>query len=285
MKFINYKASTEIPLLDFLATLFPKSSKNTLRQWVKEGRIFVDDKRVQKAQLLMLPGQTVTFGPRVRYLEGGVRLLYEDKDLVAVEKPAGMLSVATNFEQKDTIHALLRRYFHPRRVQVVHRLDQDTSGVMIFALSEQGKEGLKELFVAHDLLRQYVAIVEGRLTSPKGTWESYLIEDKNYKVRVARTHSQGELAITHYLLEGATRTFSRLRLTLETGRKNQIRVHCQEAGHPVVGDYKYGAKTDVLKRLALHAHRLELVHPISGKQLAFCSPIPEEFDRLVAAPS
>ena len=176
----------------------------------------------------------------------------------------------------------MQRYFHPRRVHIVHRLDQDTSGVMLFALSEEGKIGLKELFAAHDLVRQYVGIVEGTFTQAKGTWKSYLFEDKNYRVHVVRSAEKGELAITHYLLEGNTRQFSRLRLTLETGRKNQIRVHCQNAGHSIVGDYKYGAKTDAMKRLALHAHLLEFIHPLTGEEMTFCSPIPEEFDRLVA---
>jgi tRNA pseudouridine32 synthase/23S rRNA pseudouridine746 synthase/23S rRNA pseudouridine1911/1915/1917 synthase len=280
-KCMRYKAETEMDLLNFLREIFPDSSKNTLRQWIRDGRIYVDGKVALEVPLLLLPGQTVTFKPRMRYLEGGIRILYEDKDILAIEKPSGILSVATHFEKKDTAYAILRRYFHPRRLHVVHRLDQDTSGVMLFALSEKGKTGLKNLFASHDLLRQYIALVEGHLEPSKGTWRSHLVEDKNYKVHIARGPRQGELAITHYVVEKASDAYSRLRLTLETGRKNQIRVHCQAAGHSIAGDDKYGAESDPIHRLALHAARLEFVHPITGKKMIFFSPVPEAFERIV----
>lgn len=282
---MKYKALSENTVLDFLINLFPTSSKNTLKQWIKDGRIFVDDKRVEKAQLLMLPGQTMTFRPKTRYLDGGIKLIYEDQDLLVIEKPVGILSVATHFEKKETLFVLLKNYFYPRPIHVVHRLDQDTSGIMLFAFSEKGKTGLKKLFATHALKRQYVAIIEGHLENSSGTWKSYLYEDKNYKVHTSSHASRGELAITHFEVENTSRSFSRLRLTLETGRKNQIRVHCQAAGHPIVGDHKYGAKTDQIRRLALHAASLEFKHPITGKEMKFISPIPDEFERIVATRS
>lgn len=278
---MKYIIQNEAPLLSALATFFPESSKNTLRQWIEDGRIEVDGQRAQTSQMQVLVGQELVFGSRVKHLHQGIRLLYEDDDLLVIDKPEGLLSVATNFEQTKTAHAILKQTFRPRMIHVIHRLDQETSGVMLFALSDQAKVELKKLFAKHDLLREYIAIVEGHLSPKKGSWTNYLIEDDHYKVHVTEDQEKGEMAITHYAVENTSRRFTRLRLTLETGRKNQIRVQCQEAGHPVIGDRKYGSFRNPLKRLALHAHRLEFVHPITHKKLSFKSPVPEEFDRLV----
>jgi 23S rRNA pseudouridine1911/1915/1917 synthase len=277
---MKYIAIHEIPLFQALEFLAPKSSKTAFKQWIEEGRLLLDGSIVRKTEIILEKGQTLSLGPRIRYLEERMRMLYDDADLVVIEKPRGLLSVSTDFEEGDTAHAILKRSFR-RPVHVVHRLDQDTSGVMVFALSERGKMGLKNLFFKHDLLREYMAIVEGHFKVLQGTWTSYLYEDSNYRVYVTKDSEKGEIAITHYQVEGISRRHSRMRLILETGRKNQIRVQCQEAGHPVVGDSKYGAVSDPIKRLALHAHRLEFVHPISGKKLAFLSPVPESFERLV----
>lgn len=278
---MKYKATKAIPLFEALAVLSEGSSKNTFKQWIKEGRVLLDGKILRKSDILVEKDQVLSLGPKVKFLDEGIRILYDDADLVVIEKPLGLLSVATDFEVTDTAHAILKRAFHPRVVYPVHRLDQETSGVMMFALSERGRDALKDLFAEHRLVRQYMAIVEGRLESAEGTWTSYLYEDQKYKVHSTTNKTLGQLAITHYLVEGISRRHSRLKLTLETGRKNQIRVHCQDAGHPVVGDKKYGATNDPIKRLALHAHRLEFVHPISGKKLAFLSPAPESFEKLV----
>lgn len=277
---MKYLTQEQIPLIEALSILSPQSSKRTLKQWVNEGRITINGSVVKKERMLQ-PGDLVALGAKKRFLESGVRLLYEDSDLVIIEKPRGLLSVATDFQTVDTAHAVLKRTYRKRTVHVVHRLDQDTSGVMVFALSEKGREGLKKLFAKHELKREYCAIVEGHFDTAEGTWTSYLYEQPNYKMYVTNDPQKGQIAITHYLVEGVSRRYSRLRLRLETGRKNQIRVQCQEAGHPVVGDEKYGAKTDPIKRLALHAMGLEFIHPVSKKKLTFQSPIPESFKRLV----
>lgn len=278
---MKYQTTQSEQLIEALTKFSPQSSKTTLKQWVQEGRVLIDGMIARKMDIVLAPGQTITLGSKVRYLESGVRLLYEDADILVIEKPAGLLSVATDFQTSDTAHAVLKREFRNRTIHVVHRLDQETSGVMMFASSEKGKEGMKELFAKHDLIRQYMAIVEGHLDTAEGTWISYLYEQPNYKVYVTNDTGKGQIAITHYLVEAVSRRHSRLKLTLETGRKNQIRVQCQEVGHPVVGDRKYGAVSDPIKRLALHAHRLEFVHPVSKKKFAFLSPAPESFEKLV----
>jgi 23S rRNA pseudouridine1911/1915/1917 synthase len=278
---MKYKATKATPLFEALAGLSEGSSKNTFKQWIREGRVLLDGKIVRKPDISVEKDQVVSLGPKMKYLEEGIRILYDDADLVVIEKPLGLLSVATDFETLDTAHAMLKRAYHSKTVYPVHRLDQDTSGVMVFALNERAKEGLKALFAEHRLVRQYMAIVEGHLESAEGTWTNYLYEDQKYKVHITTNKELGTIAITHYLVEEVSRRHSRLRLTLETGRKNQIRVQCQAAGHPVVGDKKYGATSDPIKRLALHAHRLEFIHPISGKKMAFLSPAPGSFERLV----
>lgn len=272
----------EQSLLDQLIALAPQSSKTTLRSWIKEGRVLVNGTTIKRADTQVFPGQVVSVGSKVQLVENKLRIIYEDSHLIAVDKEAGMLSVSTAFEKHDTVHALLKKHFSPRKVYVVHRLDQDTSGVIVFALSDAAYKGLKKLFAAHTIERSYCAIVEGELPQASGTWESYLYEDSLYKVHSTDDPSKGELAITHFQTEGKSAKYSRLKLTLETGKKNQIRVHCQDHGVPVAGDKKYGAITDPLKRLCLHAETLAFVHPITDKEMHFSSPIPPGFNRKVA---
>lgn len=279
MKFI---APSDLPILEALAQLSPKSSKNTMRSWIKEGRVYVNEKTVTNASLIVLKDQCVAIGQRKKLIQpGGIPILYEDQDLVVIDKPSGLLSVASAFEKGETLHALLKAHYRPRKVFVVHRLDQDTSGVMVFALNQEACDKLKDLFEVHAIERAYTAIVEGKLPSSSGTWQSYQYEDSQYMVHETSDETKGRLAITHYQTISTSKYHSWLNLRLETGRKNQIRVHCQSAGHPVVGDKKYGAHSNPLKRLCLHAHLLSFQHPFSKKSLKFESPVPDEFYRLM----
>lgn len=272
----------EGPLLDLLVEIAPDSSKTTLRSWIKEGRITVDGKVVKQGNAIVAKGQKITLGVKPPpVVEGGLRMIYEDRHLVAIEKPKGLLSVATDFEQSDTAHGLLKAHYHPRKVYVVHRLDQDTSGVMLFALSEEGYKGLKSLFEKHDIERSYCAIVEGAVEPPSGTWQSYLYEDNQYVVHSTEDPQKGTLAITHYNVVNVSSRFTRLELKLETGKKNQIRVHCSDYGNPIVGDKKYGSTCNPLHRVCLHAQLIAFIHPVTQKNMRFaCSP-PHIFDRLV----
>jgi 23S rRNA pseudouridine1911/1915/1917 synthase len=148
---------------------------------------------------------------------------------------------------------------------------------MVFAYTQSAREALQAQFQAHSIDRTYVGIVEGILPEKKGSWQSYLIEDPDYFVRSANV---GKLSITHYEVIREMRKLSLMRFKLETGRKNQIRVHCSEAGHPLTGDEKYGAKTNFAKRLCLHASKLGFIHPTSGKKMEFEIPVPDVFDKL-----
>lgn len=272
-------AKENMSLMEALGELSPQSSKTTLRSWIKEGRVNVDGLPVKKGDVTILEGQQVELGSRPRFAQAGVRILYDDQHLVIIDKPSGILSVSTAFEKGETAHAFLKAKYKPRRVHVVHRLDQDTSGVMLFAFTEQLRDSIKKTFEKHEIDRIYYAVVEGSLTEEAGTWKSYLYEDANYFVHSTQDIRKGVLAVTHYKVKARSRQYTLLELKLETGRKNQIRVHCQAAGHPVAGDKKYGAKTNPLKRLGLHAHLLGFKHPVTGKDMSFESPIPEAFKK------
>lgn len=279
---MKYTLKDECLALDALELLAPGSSKTTRRSWLKEGRVLVDGKPEKLGNLPLKSGQVIELGQKKKYTDEGVRIIYEDSHYVVVEKPAGMLSVSTVFEKGKTVHAYLKNHYRPKRVYVVHRLDQEASGVMVFALSEDGRDKIKKLFEKHDLTREYTAIVEGKMPLvAQGSWESLLYEDQRYHVHETDDPEKGQIAITHYKIMGSTNKFTQLKLTLETGRKNQIRVHCQNAGFPIVGDEKYGAVTDPIQRLCLHAHLLAFVHPITKKSMRFVSPIPNHFNQIM----
>jgi tRNA pseudouridine32 synthase/23S rRNA pseudouridine746 synthase/23S rRNA pseudouridine1911/1915/1917 synthase len=277
---MKIKADKEIALLEILALLSPSSSKTTLRSWVKEGRVSIDGEPAAITATQVTKGQTVEVGQKRGQSIRGLKILFADAHIIVVEKPSGLLSVSTNFETKTTAHGLLKQKYWPKKVYIIHRLDQDTSGVMLFALTEQAYDGLKKTFEKHDIERTYVAIVEGHMRSESGTWECYLQEDKNYHMHSSSEPDEGELAITHYEVLDTTKKMSLVKLVLETGKKNQIRVHCRDAGHPVIGDKKYGAKMNPIKRLGLHSHRIVVEHPVTGKVMTFESPIPTSFKKL-----
>jgi 23S rRNA pseudouridine1911/1915/1917 synthase len=279
---MKYIAAANIVLLEALSSICPDSSKTTLRSWIKEGRVKIDGELGLTANTLVIAGQTVTIGNRKRFLPGDIAILYEDADLVVIDKPSGLLSVATTFDKTQTAHAILKQHYPNKKVQVVHRIDQDTSGVMMFALSQEAYDKLKKDFEIHAIERAYTAIVEGKMVSSSGTWNSLLYEDANYVVHMTDDPSKGKQAITHYTVKNRSKFFSWLELNLETGRKNQIRVHCQVAGHPIVGDKKYGSSTNPIKRLCLHAHLLGFTHPITHKKLSFTSLPPREFYRIIS---
>lgn len=276
-----YVVPQDLSILDALLGMFPQSSKTTLRSWIKEGRIFVDNEIVKASNIQVSAGQVITLGQRKKYIKDLIPIIYEDKDLVVIDKPTGLLSVAAAFEKAETAHGLLKAHYKPRKIYVVHRLDQDTSGALLFAFNETAYEKLKSLFEKHDIERSYTAIVEGQINTDKGTWKSYLTEDANYKVHMTFDSEEGEEAITHYETIATSKHFSWLRLTLETGKKNQIRVHCQACGHPVVGDKKYGSEMNPIKRLCLHAHLLAFKHPTTNKILRCEAPMPENFYKLI----
>ena len=268
-------------VLELLKELAPDSSNNTLRSWIEKGRVQVAGKVISRSNHLVLGGQEVTVGPRVHFARGDIKILFEDEHLVVLEKPEGLLSVATDFHDEYTAHMILKRRRHPGRVFPVHRLDRETSGVMIFAYTEAARDSLKEQFENRSIEKIYMAIVQGKVLEQKGTWESFLEENGNYFVSSTRSEDRGKLAITYYDVVAQNSRCTCLKLKLQTGRKNQLRVHCSESGFPIIGDKKYGSLSNPVKRLCLHAQSVAFTHPALGKRMHFEVPLPEEFQKLI----
>ena len=211
-------------------------------------------------------------------------ILYEDAELIAINKPAGLLSVATDAQRSVTAWRQVTDYLQIRnkraRAYVVHRLDRDTSGVLLFAKNDKLRLALQERWNELVTCRGYLAVVSGAPPKEEDTIRTWLLENRAHIVYSAPKSKGGKEAVTRYRVLERRRGFALLDVEIDTGRKNQIRVHMADLGCPVVGDKKYGDGSDPLRRLGLHAGRLELTHPVTGRELSFTAPTPREFERL-----
>ena len=213
-----------------------------------------------------------------------VRIIFEDDSVIVADKPAGLLTMATDREKEKTLYAFLRAHLNskrpPEKLFIVHRLDREASGLLVFAKSPEAKERLQDQFKNHSAGRTYIAVVEGRVKENDFTVRSYLAENAAYRVYSTPNKKVGALAVTHvHVLKRNSKT-SILQVRLETGKKHQIRVHLSERGHPIVGDTNYGSRSNPIRRLALHGANLSFKHPLSGQLMSFDSPYPKVFDRL-----
>lgn len=274
-------------LLPFLLAKLP-GGRNHIKAILTRGQVSVGGRATTKHNHPVRPGQEVTVSWTKTFEQEilrGVTILYEDQDLLVVDKVAGLLSVASENEKSETAYAMLTAYVrreNPKnRIFVVHRLDRDTSGVMLYAKSEQVQESLQNAWDEAVEARTYAALVEGAVRKPEGTITSWLKESKTLKMYSSPYPNDGQKAVTHYKVLKQNREFSLLELELETGRKNQIRVHMEDMGHPIVGDKKYGSRMNPIGRLGLHAHAIAFHHPVSGSLLRFESKIPKSFLRLL----
>ncbi len=215
----------------------------------------------------------------------GLTVLYEDKDILVVDKPAGLLTVATEREKSRTAHSLLTNYIRRgcgrcrKRLFVVHRLDRDTSGTLIFAKNEEAMLRLKAQW--KQTVKKYLAVVHGKCEKSSGTITTYLAEDRDYNVYSTTDSTKGKLSQTAYKVLRVMRNVSLLEVLLLTGRKNQIRVHLAGIGHPIVGDTKYGKGDESQPRMALHARSISFQHPSSGERLTIESEVPAFFTMLM----
>ena len=249
---------------------------------LQSGRVRVNGQVVKNAKEPLGPGDEIVVGGKQIEiaLPETLSILHEDDDVIVVFKANGLLTVGTVRERENTAQAYLNDYLREKgegRIHVVHRLDRETSGVLVFAKSFEARESLKLKFAAHDVDRIYVAVIEGRIDPPSGTIRSNLVERKDLRMESVGSHPDAKLAITHYRTISSGRDFSMLEITLETGRKNQIRAHLSEAGHPVVGDRLYGSAINPLGRLGLHAKLLGFDHPTTGERMTFTAPVPRVF--------
>jgi RluA family pseudouridine synthase len=279
----RFTVDSKTDLLSALALRFPESSRTTLRQMLQQGRVSVNDGIEKNARRALVPGDQFEIAKRSNLpgLSAALSILFEDDDVIVIIKAAGLLSVASKDESDETAEAFLNEYLRAggrERLHVVHRLDRDTSGTMVFAKSPLARDVLKETFLKHDIERVYVAIVEGGPDGDVETIRSFLREDeRTLMVRIVGEGDGGKLAITHYRVLERGRFYSMLEVTLETGRRNQIRAQFAGEGFPIAGDARFGAKSDPIGRLALHARTLGFAHPRTGKRLTFAAPLPEGF--------
>jgi 23S rRNA pseudouridine1911/1915/1917 synthase len=212
------------------------------------------------------------------------QIIFEDQDILVVDKPAGLLTIATDKEKSRTLYAHLFEYLKskqpPEMLFIVHRLDREASGLLVFAKSETAKHHLQQQFKEHSAARTYVAITERQMTRNTYTIKSYLAENRIHRCYSIRDPGKGKRAVTHVKVVKRSRHRTLVEVRLETGRKHQIRVHLAEQGHAIVGDLAYGSVSNPIRRLALHATHLAFIHPRSGKLLELISPPPASFTSL-----
>lgn len=284
------KFEKEIELLEALSLMHPNSKRNTLRKMLTAGRVMVDGNIIHKAKFLVPNGANISISdketaskssppPVVKKQNPRIKILFEDEHIIVVNKQAGLLSVATNKMEPDTLHSRVVNYLKSQNEKswafIVHRLDRETSGVMIFAKHKRHKEYLQEQFARREVHRIYHALVEGKPQIDRGTIHEWLLEDKFLRVKaVKKNHPQAKEAITHYSVEDNDEFASLIQLTIETGRRHQIRVGLANLGCPVVGDSDHGAEGNPIGRIALHASSLEFLHPETDDPVRFEAPIP-----------
>ena len=281
--FTSFTVRQETTLLPFIQEALDGISRSRAKAILQGGGCRVKRTIVTQHDSPLVPGDKVEIskhkqGPTLqnRFL----RLVYEDKQIIVVEKAIGILSMASAHHQ-FCVKTLLDNYFKQSgqrcTAHVVHRLDRDTSGLLVYAKTMEAEQILENNW--HDIVtnRRYVALVSGRMEQKSGTMRSYLKDNKQYFTYSSQEDNGGKLAITHFRTLQTYAAHTLVELRLETGRKNQIRVHMQDLDHPVCGDIKYGNGDDPIGRLALHAFRLHFYHPITGELLKFETPVPASF--------
>jgi len=286
---VRHPVPVPTTLGECLAQLFTEASGRTRKQMLAGGRVRVNGVVARHPATALAAGDVVEVGgkqPRGDGLPAGLKLVHEDRDVLVVDKPAGLLTIATERERRRTAYAHLMAHLQarrpPGRVFIVHRLDRLASGLIVFAASPGAKRALQAQFHAHGTERTYLAVVEGTPARDEGTTRSRLVDDEPGRVRETRDPERGRPAVTHWRVVRRGARHALLEVRLETGRRNQIRVHLAGIGHPIAGDRVYGATTDPFGRLALHAHVLGFDHPHGGERMRFVSAAPAAFSRLGA---
>jgi 23S rRNA pseudouridine1911/1915/1917 synthase len=284
---IHLAVTEPTELMKFLLVKLSGKGRNQVKALLSRGQVSVDGKITTQYNHPIEIGQDVVINRSETGNEEqirGLNILYEDQDLIVIDKQAGLLSIGSDKEKNDTAYHFLmehvRRDNPSNRVFVVHRLDRDTSGVMMYAKSEQVQQDLQNSWKDSVLERRYIALVEGFVHKAEGTITSWLKESKTLKMYSSPTPNGGQKAVTHFKVLEKTRAHSLLEIRLETGRKNQIRVHMQDIGHSIVGDKKYGSTQNPIGRLGLHALLIAFHHPTTGNLMRFETETPEKFLRV-----
>lgn len=266
-------------LIEFLKKMFSNLSKNSVKSLLHNEKVFVNGNMTTKYNYELNIGDVVEIREKIAK---NIDIIYEDKDIIVINKPSGLLTVATEKEKNKTAYHLVMEYLKKKnknnRIFIIHRLDKDTSGIIMFAKNESAKHLYQDNW--NDIVKKrcYYAVIDGKMENKEGTIKSYLKENGNMVYSVK--DRSGKLAITEYKVLKERKNISLLDINLKTGRKNQIRVHMKENKTPILGDLKYGEKSKLINRLALHAYKLELVNPVTKKLLTFEINMPNEFKML-----
>lgn len=274
-------------LMEFLGEVLPDAKRNDLKRWLKYGHVKANGNVVSAFDFPVSPGMETEINltrPFATFRHHRMELVYEDDDIIVVNKGYGLLSVGTGApasgkagKPQETAYNILKDYVKSQnpanKIFVVHRLDRHTSGLMMFAKSIEMQEAMQHNWNNMVLSRKYVALVEGTVEENEGEIRSRLMENSAFKV-YSGPEEQGKIAVTRFKVLKRYKTTTLVEFELDTGRKNQIRVHASDMGHPIVGDVKYGGHTSRLHRLALHAQTLRFAHPRTRRDMHFVSDIP-----------
>ena len=282
---LSFNVAKEALLIDFIMEKMHGISRNRAKALISNRVVLVNNAITTHPLTELVPGQVVQLDRskhKKSFNSKELDIVFEDPYLLVIDKQPGVLSMSNNTRQQ-TVQTVLNRYLEKgggrNTSHLVHRLDRDTSGLMVYAKDVQTQQsfinGWQELVTD----RRYVALVEGELERQRGTVRSWLTEDKRFITHSSPTDNGGKYAVTHYNVLASSNGYSLVECVLETGRKNQIRVHMADLGHPLVGDAKYGSNNDSIRRLGLHAYMLCFVHPVTGKRLRFETPIPASFEK------
>ncbi len=279
----EYEVKQECELLEFLFLTLKDQSRNSVKSLLSNHKVSVDGAPISQFNFKLFPGDTVIISktPIHKKTRSNLPIIFENDEIIVINKPSGLLSITSDKEKGSTAYRMLTEYVQQKdkhnRIFVVHRLDEDTSGVLMVAKSVKLQQALQDKWNELVSKRGYYAIVEGHLDNKSGTVKSYLKKNSQNMMYSSKKPGDGQFAVTHYKVVQEIEGYSLVDVHIDSGRKNQIRVHMGDLGHHVIGDDKYGNPSNPIKRLGLHAYELELKHPFTGKVMRFTAPIPKEF--------
>ena len=283
----EFKVHGECELLEFLFSKFPKLSRNAVKSILSGHYVSVNGAPVSQYNLKLSKDDVVIVSKQriSRKNRQDLPIIFENEEFIVINKPSGLLTIPSDNEKGRTAYRMVNDYVQQKdkhnRVFVVHRLDEDTSGVLMFAKNPKIKDILQKNWNDIVLERGYYAIVEGRMPKQQDTLVNYLAENSLNLMYVTSDKIKGKKCLTQYKVLKSNEKYSLLNVNIDTGRKNQIRVQLGHIGHHVIGDDKYGEPSDPIKRLGLHAYKLKFVHPITKKIVEFKTEIPKEFSKII----
>lgn len=276
---MKYFVNGNYLLFDYLRNNIDGKSKNNIKSLLKNEVVFVNGKIVTKYNYVLCDGDVVEINKKKA--NNNINIIYEDNDIIVIDKPSKILTISNKNEKVNTLYRMVSDYLKQehKKVFIIHRLDFDTSGIIMFAKSQRVQKLYQDNWNDLAKIREYTAIVDG-ITANKGHIESYLKQTKTLLVYSSK-NKDGLFAITDYEKIGGNSKYSMLKILISTGRRNQIRCHMADIGHPILGDYRYKCKINPIDRLCLHANRLEIINPITKELMVFNSNIPKEFNSII----